>query len=179
MQRLLTPQRPMHPGPVSIHEVLERVRSLLVAEFPQSLKVRRDYDTSLPDLIGDREQLIQAILNIGRNAAQAMAGVGSITLRTRAARQVTLARNATAWHWNCRSSTTVRAFRRISASAFSPAGLGARRRLRSRLDHCAEFRAASPRHHRMRKSSGAHGVHHPAAARDHVTPGMKLAMSSP
>lgn len=92
MQRLLTPQRPMHPGPVSIHEVLERVRSLLVAEFPQSLKVRRDYDTSLPDLIGDREQLIQAILNIGRNAAQAMAGVGSITLRTRAARQVTLAK---------------------------------------------------------------------------------------
>jgi two-component system nitrogen regulation sensor histidine kinase GlnL len=84
MQRLLTPQRPMHPAPVSIHEVLERVRSLMMAEFPQTLKVRRDYDTSLPDLIGDREQLIQAILNIARNAAQAMRGEGSITLRTRA-----------------------------------------------------------------------------------------------
>jgi two-component system, NtrC family, nitrogen regulation sensor histidine kinase GlnL len=92
MQRLLTPQRPMHPGPVSIHEVLERVRSLLVAEFPQTLKVRRDYDTSLPDLVGDREQLIQAILNIARNAAQAMDGSGTITLRTRAVRQVTLAK---------------------------------------------------------------------------------------
>jgi two-component system, NtrC family, nitrogen regulation sensor histidine kinase GlnL len=92
LQRLLTPQRPMHPAPVSIHEVLERVRSLLVAEFPQTLKVRRDYDTSLPDLIGDREQLIQAILNIARNAAQAMQGEGGITLRTRAVRQVTLAK---------------------------------------------------------------------------------------
>ncbi|MDQ5960386.1 MAG: two-component system, NtrC family, nitrogen regulation sensor histidine kinase GlnL [Pseudomonadota bacterium] len=92
MQRLLTPQRPMHPGPVSIHEELERVRSQLVAEFPQALQVRRDYDTSLPDLVGDREQLIQAILNIARNAAQAMQGAGMITLRTRAARQVTLAK---------------------------------------------------------------------------------------
>ena len=92
MQRLLTPQRPMHPGPVSIHEVLERVRSLLVAEFPQTLKVLRDYDTSLPDLVGDREQLIQAILNIARNAAQAMPEGGAITLRTRAVRQVTLAK---------------------------------------------------------------------------------------
>ncbi|MBN9424397.1 MAG: PAS domain-containing protein [Candidatus Accumulibacter sp.] len=98
MQRLLSPHRAMQPGPVNIHEILERVRSLLTAEFPQTLKVRRDYDTSLPDLIGDREQLIQAILNIARNAAQAImaqpdaaaAGNGEIVLRTRAARQVTL-----------------------------------------------------------------------------------------
>ena len=71
MQRLLSPHRPMQPGPTSIHEILERVRSLLLAEFPGALTIRRDYDTSLPDLIGDREQLIQAILNIARNAAQA------------------------------------------------------------------------------------------------------------
>jgi two-component system nitrogen regulation sensor histidine kinase GlnL len=98
MQRLLSPHRPMQPGPVSIHEILERVRSLLTAEFPQTLSVRRDYDTSLPDLVGDREQLIQAILNIARNAAQAIMGQsdstavrqGEIILRTRAARQVTL-----------------------------------------------------------------------------------------
>ena len=75
---------------MNIHEILERVRSLLVAEFPGQLKVRRDYDTSLPELVGDREQLIQAILNIARNAAQAMAGKGEIVLRTRAIRQVTL-----------------------------------------------------------------------------------------
>jgi two-component system nitrogen regulation sensor histidine kinase GlnL len=90
MQRLLTPHRPMQPSTVNIHEILERVRSLLTAEFPGSLKVRRDYDTSLPELIGDREQLIQAILNIARNAAQAMEGNGEIILLTRAIRQVTL-----------------------------------------------------------------------------------------
>jgi nitrogen-specific signal transduction histidine kinase len=56
------------------------VRSLLTAEFPGSLAVRRDYDTSLPELVGDREQLIQAVLNIARNAAQAMNGEGEIVL---------------------------------------------------------------------------------------------------
>ena len=92
MQRLLTPHRTMLPTTVNIHEILERVRSLMTAEFPDSLTVYRDYDTSLPELVGDREQLIQAILNIARNAAQAMAGCGEITLRTRALRQVTLAK---------------------------------------------------------------------------------------
>lgn len=100
MQRLLSPHRPMQPRPVNIHEILERVRSLLTAEFPQTLSVRRDYDTSLPNLVGDREQLIQVILNIARNAAQAIIGQasseavkrGQIVLRTRAARQVTLAK---------------------------------------------------------------------------------------
>lgn len=90
MQRLLTPHRPMEPKSVSIHEILERVRSLLTAEFPQVLRIQRDYDTSLPELMADREQLIQVILNIARNAAQAMSGQGTITLKTRAARQVTL-----------------------------------------------------------------------------------------
>lgn len=92
MQRLLTPHRPMLPTTVNIHEILERVRSLLTAEFPGSLQVRRDYDTSLPELVGDREQLIQAVLNIARNAAQAMHGEGEIVLRTRSLRQVTLAK---------------------------------------------------------------------------------------
>jgi two-component system nitrogen regulation sensor histidine kinase GlnL len=90
MQRLLSPHRPMQPGPVNIHEILERVRSLLLAEFPQTLTLERDYDTSLPELVGDREKLIQAVLNIARNAAQAMEGCGEIVLRTRAIRQVTL-----------------------------------------------------------------------------------------
>lgn len=90
MQRLLTPHRPMQPTTVNIHEILERVRSLLTAEFPGSLDMRRDYDTSLPEITGDREQLIQSVLNIARNAAQAMKGSGEIILRTRAVRQVTL-----------------------------------------------------------------------------------------
>lgn len=92
MQRLLSPHRPMQPGPTNIHEILERVRSLLLAEYPGGLTVRRDYDTSLPELVADREQLIQAHLNIARNAAQAMDGQGEIVLRTRAVRQVTLAK---------------------------------------------------------------------------------------
>ena len=92
MQRLLTPHRAMLPTTVNIHEILERVRSLLTAEFPGSLQMQRDYDTSLPELVGDREQLIQAVLNIARNAAQAMEGAGEIVLRTRALRQVTLAK---------------------------------------------------------------------------------------
>ncbi|SDG55074.1 nitrogen regulation protein NR(II) [Propionivibrio dicarboxylicus] len=104
MKRLLSPHRPMQPAPVNIHEILERVRSLLKAEFPTTLRLVRDYDTSLPDLIGDREQLIQAVLNIARNAAQAIQGQphpqedgalrlgGQLILRTRVARQVTLAK---------------------------------------------------------------------------------------
>jgi two-component system nitrogen regulation sensor histidine kinase GlnL len=91
MQRLLSSHRVMQPALVSIHEILERVRRLIHAEF-SGVRVRRDYDTSLPDITGDREQLIQAILNIARNAAQAMKGHGEITFRTRAARQVTLAK---------------------------------------------------------------------------------------
>ncbi len=91
MQRLLSPHRAaMQLHHVSIHEVLERVRSLLLLEYPDGLTIRRDYDTSLPDLVGDREQLIQVFLNIARNAAQAMEGKGDITFQTRSARQVTL-----------------------------------------------------------------------------------------
>ncbi len=92
MDSLLTPHRLPQLADINIHEVLERVRSVITAEFPKGISIVRDYDTSLPDLTGDREQLIQALLNIVRNAAQAMQGNGVITLRTRIARQVTLAR---------------------------------------------------------------------------------------
>ncbi len=97
MDRLLTPHRLPQPCQVNIHEVLERVRSIILAEFG-GIAVRRDYDTSLPNIEGDREQLIQAVLNIARNAAQAIrmnppkSGHGEIRLQTRVARQVTLAR---------------------------------------------------------------------------------------
>ncbi len=92
MNRLLTPSRLPRVEPINIHEVVERVRTLLLAEFPYGLAIRRDYDTSLPDLEGDKEQLIQAVLNVARNAAQATAGRGEIRLFTRVARQVTIAR---------------------------------------------------------------------------------------
>ncbi|MDD5329378.1 MAG: nitrogen regulation protein NR(II) [Sulfuricella sp.] len=92
MDRLLTPSHLPHLRATNIHEVLERVRSLTLAETPQGIAIRRDYDTSLPDLIADPEQLIQAVLNIVRNAVQSMQGKGEIVLRTRIARQVTLAK---------------------------------------------------------------------------------------
>jgi two-component system, NtrC family, nitrogen regulation sensor histidine kinase GlnL len=96
MDRLLVPHRVPKYEPTNIHEVLERVRSLLLAESPNNIKVRRDYDTSLPDLIGDREKLIQTVLNIARNAVQAMQSSSTpnaeVVLRTRAERQVTLSK---------------------------------------------------------------------------------------
>ena len=91
MQRLLSSHRSMQPAQINIHEILERVLRLIHAEFG-GVRVRRDYDTSLPDMTGDREQLIQAILNIARNAAQAMNGQGEIVFRTRSIRKVTLAK---------------------------------------------------------------------------------------
>jgi two-component system nitrogen regulation sensor histidine kinase GlnL len=96
VDRLLAPQRNLLVvGDVNIHEVCERVRALILAEFPRGLAVERDYDTSIPEFRGDREQLIQAVLNIAHNAAQALAerieaGDARIALRTRVARQVTL-----------------------------------------------------------------------------------------
>jgi two-component system nitrogen regulation sensor histidine kinase GlnL len=96
VDRLLAPHRKPHVvSDVNIHEVCERVRSLILAEFPRGLQVERDYDISIPDFRGDREQLIQAVLNIAHNAAQALSermavGDACITLRTRIARQVTL-----------------------------------------------------------------------------------------
>ncbi len=89
MERLLTPHRTPRFGAVNIHEVLERVRSLVLAETP-SVSLRRDYDLSLPEIRADAEQLIQATLNIARNAVQAMHGQGDIILKTRVARQITL-----------------------------------------------------------------------------------------
>lgn len=96
MDRLLIPHRVPKYEPTNIHEVLERVRSLLLAESPRSILIERDYDLSLPELIGDREKLIQAVLNIARNAVQAMqvnkTKEAKLVFRTRAERQVTLVR---------------------------------------------------------------------------------------
>ena len=99
VDRLLAPHRKAHSMEYfNVHEALERVRSLVLAEFPKGLKIVRNYDTSLPDILGDREQLIQAVLNIAHNAAQALtdeieAGVAQIELRTRVARSVTIAKH--------------------------------------------------------------------------------------
>jgi len=95
LDRLLTPHRAPQVAPLNIHEVLEWVRGLVEAEFGARIRVERDYDPSAPDVRGDREQLIQAVLNVVRNAAQAISASGrggTIQLRTRVVRQVTVAR---------------------------------------------------------------------------------------
>jgi two-component system nitrogen regulation sensor histidine kinase GlnL len=91
MSRMLSAHCMSRPTQLNIHDVLERVRRLVPAEFPD-VQIRCDFDTSLPELTADREQLIQAILNITRNAAQALEGRGQILFRTRIARQVTMAK---------------------------------------------------------------------------------------
>jgi two-component system nitrogen regulation sensor histidine kinase GlnL len=98
VDRLLAPHRRPHiVGDVNIHEVCERVRSLILAEFPLGLTIKRDYDASIPEFRGDKEQLIQTVLNIVHNAAHALAeqiakGDAELILKTRVARQVTLAK---------------------------------------------------------------------------------------
>ena len=96
VDRLLATHRgTLQVGDVNLHEVCEHVRALVVAEFGPALVVERDYDTSIPEFRGDRGQLVQAVLNVVRNAAQALADAATpqpcIVLRTRARRQVTLA----------------------------------------------------------------------------------------
>lgn len=96
LDRLITPHRTPKIGPLNIHEALERVKTVVLAEFGERVEIVRDYDPSVPELRGDMEQLIQALLNVTRNAAQAItgssAGAGTIQFRTRVLRQATIAR---------------------------------------------------------------------------------------
>ena len=96
VNRMLGPNRLPQKVGLNVHEVLEHVRQLIEAEAVASLHVQRDYDPSIPDVWADREQLIQAVLNIARNALQALASAGGpkhprLVLRTRMRRQFTIA----------------------------------------------------------------------------------------
>ena len=90
VNRMLGPRRPPRMEPVNIHEVTERVRALISVETPASIVVERDYDPSIPGLTGDPELLIQAMLNIARNAVHALGEGGRIVLRTRVQRRVSI-----------------------------------------------------------------------------------------
>lgn len=90
VNRMLGPNTLPHKRTTSIHQVLEHVRNLVQAEAPPGINIRRDYDPSIPPMCADPDQLIQAVLNIVRNAVQILGGEGEIVLRTRTQRQVTI-----------------------------------------------------------------------------------------
>ncbi len=91
VDRLLGPQQPGLHVTDSIHKVAERVVKLVSLELPENVTLVRDYDPSLPELEHDPEQIEQVLLNIVRNALQALGTQGGqITLRTRTAFQLTL-----------------------------------------------------------------------------------------
>ncbi len=75
---------------VNIHEVLELVRSLIKVEVKGGIQIHRDYDPSVPDVKADHDMLIQALLNIARNACEALGESGNLTLRTRVVRKYTI-----------------------------------------------------------------------------------------
>lgn len=93
VDRLLAPHRKaLLRNPVNIHEVCERVRLVCLSQYPDRLRFTRDYDASLPEFLGDREQMIQVVLNLVQNAIQAMHAEGTIRLVTRIRRQAIIAR---------------------------------------------------------------------------------------
>lgn len=91
VDRMVGPNTPLRKKPMNIHQVMDHVRSLVLAEIPAGIQLERDYDPSIPEFPADAEQLTQAVLNITRNAVQALNQQGSIEFRTRIERQFTIA----------------------------------------------------------------------------------------
>ena len=87
---LLGPGGPSDKQPVNVHELLEYVVRLIEAEDQKRLTVVRDYDPSLPLIDLDRDQMVQAFLNLVRNAVAALDGQGTIKIRSRAATNFTI-----------------------------------------------------------------------------------------
>lgn len=96
VDRMLGSNKALKRSNTNIHEILERVCTLMHAESAGKIKIVRDYDPSIPEFLGDKSQLIQAFLNMAKNALQALSaqveeGIdGIITLKTRALRQFTI-----------------------------------------------------------------------------------------
>jgi two-component system nitrogen regulation sensor histidine kinase GlnL len=92
VDRLLGPSKQLNVADLNVHEVLEHVLQLVLAEAGDRVVLLRDYDPSLPEIDGDRGQLIQAILNIVRNSLEATQEQPrcELTLRTRSQRQFTI-----------------------------------------------------------------------------------------
>jgi len=92
MNKMLGPNKPSKKTCLNIHEVLERIKQLITIETSKSIQIETDYDPSIPELMADKNQLIQAMLNIVQNAVQAVPDNGKITLKTRIQRYMTMGR---------------------------------------------------------------------------------------
>ncbi|MEX1080679.1 MAG: nitrogen regulation protein NR(II) [Halofilum sp. (in: g-proteobacteria)] len=90
IDRMMAPDQRPNRGETNIHEVTEHVMQLLRAEAGPGVALTTAYDPSIPELQIDRDQIIQALLNLARNALQAIGDDGAITMRTRALRQYTI-----------------------------------------------------------------------------------------
>lgn len=90
VNRMLGPNTLPQKEMINIHQVLEHVRQLMRAEIQGEISFVSDYDPSIPEMLADRDQLIQAVLNIVGNAVQAIGSKGEIILRTRTLRQFTI-----------------------------------------------------------------------------------------
>jgi len=90
VDRMVGPVRPPALADVNVHEVTEHVVRLLRAEANGAVEIVTEYDPSIPDLRADRDQLVQALLNLGRNAMQAVGARGHVRVATRALRRFTI-----------------------------------------------------------------------------------------
>ena len=160
--------RPPQKSMLNVHEICEHVLALLRAEAPASVQIERDYDPSLPDGLFDRNQMVQALLNVARNALQAV-GIARPrhAAHARAQRRQASARCATGSSRSSRSRTTAPACRRSwprrCSCRWSPVG----QRHRAGAGRCAGPDHAQWRHHRIQQPAGAHRVLAAPAARGH------------
>ena len=90
VDRILGPNKQPVKQEINIHNVIEHVIRLLTVDEHAGIIIHRDYDPSIPDLQADTDQLIQAILNIAKNAQQSLGKEGNLTFRTRVERKMTI-----------------------------------------------------------------------------------------
>jgi two-component system nitrogen regulation sensor histidine kinase GlnL len=90
VDRMLGPNNLPRREAVNLHEILEHVRELVSVQLPLGLKIRGNYDPSIPEVHADRDMLVQAVLNLVQNAVNALEEGGEITLTSRVLRQYTI-----------------------------------------------------------------------------------------
>ena len=92
VDRMLGPRDIPNKSQLNIHQILEHVRNLVRVEADH-IRFTTDYDPSLPDIYGDESMIIQALLNITRNAIKEVSADGKITFKTRPFRNYTIGEN--------------------------------------------------------------------------------------